>query len=49
MKGILSEGDIHTLDLAIANFRRLGELMEDILTYSAAENAPQQRVVISRL
>jgi hypothetical protein len=31
----------------MANFRRLGELMEDILTYSAAENAPQKRVVIS--
>ena len=45
-KDSLDEGDAQLLELAIANFRRLGELMEDILTYSAAENAPQRHTVI---
>ena len=39
--------DAQLLDLAIANFTRLGELMEAILAYSAAENAPQRRTLIS--
>jgi PAS domain S-box-containing protein len=47
IKPTLEEGDTQTLDLAMANFWRLGELMEDILSYSAAENAPQQHAVIS--
>ena len=40
-------GDAQLLDLVIANFLRLGELMEAILAYSAVENAPQRRTVIS--
>ncbi len=43
IKGTIEEGDAHTLELAMSNFWRLSELMEDILAYSAAENAPQQR------
>lgn len=39
--------DAHTLELAMTNFRRLGVLMEDLLKYSAAGNAPQQQVAIS--
>jgi two-component system CheB/CheR fusion protein len=43
----LNEVDTRTLDLALASFKRLGELMEDLLTYSAAENAPQQLAPIN--
>jgi two-component system CheB/CheR fusion protein len=46
-KDTFEAGDAQMLDLAIANFMRLGELMEAILTYSAAENAPHQRAFIS--
>jgi PAS domain S-box-containing protein len=41
-KGTLGPGEVQVLDLAMASLRRLGELMEDILSYSAAENAPHQ-------
>jgi two-component system CheB/CheR fusion protein len=41
------QDDAQLLDLAIANFIRLGELMEAILAYSAVENAPQRRTVVS--
>lgn len=47
IKGSLEDGDDHMLELAMSNFRRLSDLMEDILTYSAAENAPQRRAAIS--
>jgi chemotaxis family two-component system sensor kinase Cph1 len=40
-------GDAQLLDLAIANFMRLGELMEAILAYSAAENAPHSYAAIT--
>lgn len=43
----LEERDARTLQLAMSNLRRLSDLMEDLLTYSAAENAPRRRVIIS--
>jgi light-regulated signal transduction histidine kinase (bacteriophytochrome) len=46
-KETAQEQDAHVLDLAITNFKQLSRLMEDILTYSAAENAPQQHGTIS--
>jgi two-component system CheB/CheR fusion protein len=46
-KDTAQEGDTRLLDLAIASFMRLGELMEAILAYSAAENAPQRRAAVS--
>jgi PAS domain S-box-containing protein len=46
-KDTFAEGDAQLLELAIANFIRLGELMEAILAYSSVENAPQRRTVIS--
>jgi signal transduction histidine kinase len=46
-KDTFAEDDAQLLDLAIANFIRLGELMEAILAYSAAENAPHTHAVIS--
>jgi two-component system, chemotaxis family, CheB/CheR fusion protein len=46
-KDTAPEGDARLLDLAIASFMRLGELMEAILAYSAAENAPQRRTAVS--
>ena len=47
IKSTLEERDAHTLELAMSNFGRLRDLMEDILSYSAAENAPQRRILIS--
>jgi PAS domain S-box-containing protein len=43
----LEEGDAKILQMARSNLRRLSELMEDLLRYSEAEHAPQQRVTIS--
>jgi two-component system, chemotaxis family, CheB/CheR fusion protein len=43
----LPEGDAGTLQLAIKNLQRLGELMHDILSYSEVSNAPQRRVVVA--
>ena len=40
-KETLEEGDAQLLTLAIENFTRLGELMEDILRYSAATITPR--------
>jgi light-regulated signal transduction histidine kinase (bacteriophytochrome) len=45
-KNILGEEDAGTLDLAIKNLQRLGNLMHDILSYSEAGNAPQRRVAL---
>jgi light-regulated signal transduction histidine kinase (bacteriophytochrome) len=42
----LPEEDAGTLELAIKNLQRLGELMHDILSYSEVSNAPQRRVVV---
>lgn len=47
IKDTLKEGDARSLDLAIENFWRLSRLLEDILEYSTAENAPYRLVVIS--
>ncbi|MBV8845458.1 MAG: PAS domain-containing protein [Bryobacterales bacterium] len=38
----LGEADAAKLDIAITSFQRLGTLMEDILEYSTAANAPQR-------
>jgi len=46
-KDTFQEGDARLLDLAIASFTRVGELMEAILAYSAVENASQRRAVVS--
>jgi PAS domain S-box-containing protein len=46
-KNILGEEDAGTLDLAIKNLQRLGDLMHDILSYSEAGNAPQRRVALA--
>jgi PAS domain S-box-containing protein len=46
-KSTLDGEDANTLDLAIANFQRLGALMQDLLSYSETGNAPQQRVRVS--
>jgi signal transduction histidine kinase len=43
----LSTSDLEMLDLAIANFRRLGTLMKDILSFSVASNAAQRPRMIS--
>lgn len=43
----LSEDGRETLNLAITNFRRLGTLMQDILSFSVASNAPQRPRMIS--
>jgi PAS domain S-box-containing protein len=43
----LREEDAGTLQLAIKNLQRLGELMHDILAYSEVSNAPQRRVVVA--
>jgi hypothetical protein len=48
IRGTIEEGNAHTLELAMTNFWRLSELMEDILRYSPAENAPQQRSLTFR-
>ena len=45
-RDLMSKDHAHTLELALGNFRRLGTLMEDLLQYSAASNAPQQHVSI---
>ena len=45
-KSGFDERHAQMLDHAITNFTRLGELMEAILAYSAAENAPQRPTVI---
>jgi signal transduction histidine kinase len=44
---VFQDEDGKMLDLAMESFKRLGGLMEDILSYSAAENAPQQHNHIS--
>jgi PAS domain S-box-containing protein len=43
----LPEDDAGTLQLAIKNLQRLGELMHDILSYSEVSNAPQRRVSVA--
>jgi signal transduction histidine kinase len=47
LKGVLDEENTRYLTMAEASFRRLGRLMDDILAYSAAENAPQRNATIS--
>jgi PAS domain S-box-containing protein len=42
----LSQEDAGTLQLAMKNLQRLGELMQDILSYSEMSDAPLRRVVV---
>jgi len=46
-KGKLEVEDSKILGLSIEGLERLGALMHDILAYSEASNAPQQRVLVS--
>jgi two-component system phosphate regulon sensor histidine kinase PhoR len=43
----MQEENVQTLQVAMSNLGRLRDLMEDLLTYSAAEYAPQRRTTIS--